>query len=392
MEKRPQHNGFTLIELLVVIAIIGILAAMILPALAKAKRRAARTVCVSNLKQLGMAFISYANGANNRLPWQLTPRLKKNEFYGEDNTDLATILSCRGMKRELGDAGILHSPCDPDRKAANESAAELWDRYNVRSPLPSDAISYKLVEGADIGRPSTVLAVTRNISECDIASARWIGYDEDSPDAMAKLARNEGQMLLADGSAHTANDATLKQHYAAHISETGGLSKGAAGTSLIGCNDVNSDLYFAIWNDFGAGWRNQTAGYVLETKQGGKSSYQYIDGSFGWDDARKDAISKGGHLATVTSAAEWDLVQKALYKNPSIQEKAGHGWNGSPGEAWLGGHDVKQEGKWEWVTGESWGFDAWGFRQPDNSGNEDHLAVDVMTREFYEELKRHHNQ
>ena len=138
MKKRTQHNGFTPIELLVVIAITGILAAMILPALAKAKRRAARTVCVSNLKQLGMAFISYANGANNRLPWQLTPRLKKNEFYGEDNTNPTVIFLCQGMKRELGDAGILHSPCDPDRKATNESEVQVWQSLARRPVVLTD--------------------------------------------------------------------------------------------------------------------------------------------------------------------------------------------------------------------------------------------------------------
>jgi len=90
---KAQQKGFTLIELLVVIAIIGILASMLLPTLAKAKKKANRLKCANNLGQIGKAYQSAADENEGAFPWLMTAEAgnaayrsmgTRIDYYGHD--------------------------------------------------------------------------------------------------------------------------------------------------------------------------------------------------------------------------------------------------------------------------------------------------------------------
>jgi len=207
-----SKKGFTLIELLVVIAIIGILASMLLPTLAKAKRKANRLKCVGNLKQVNTALIAFA-GDSKTMPWHMTPedaslhydqilrekgvtiQYSNGKFGAKDlsgNTfpqaglanlnrypiDPRFIFLSPDLRTQLTNSKLLASPSDPRVKRYNNTdvvsgkyngmGATLWTagKYgnDNRYLVSAYAMSYGVCLAGDDQRGASLLTLTKNIA------------------------------------------------------------------------------------------------------------------------------------------------------------------------------------------------------------------------------------
>jgi prepilin-type N-terminal cleavage/methylation domain-containing protein len=167
--KSNQRGGFTLLELLAVIATIAILAALLVPVLNKAKIKAQRTTCLSNLRQLGHAWYMYKDDCNDRLV----------ECYPVNNTN-AWVLGDMTNPQEAGNAdllrqgklypynrniGIYHCPADNGVVISNKLFGSVRS-YSMNcfmggrdpqvGPIPTNALNYVwfYAKYSDIPRPS----------------------------------------------------------------------------------------------------------------------------------------------------------------------------------------------------------------------------------------------
>lgn len=198
-----QVVGFTLIEMLVVIAIIGILAALLLPALNTAKLRAKRTACVNNLRQVGLGFQMFAHEHDGKLPMQVPFRDGgTEELVTVTNQEAADFTSAyrhlQALSNELVTPKILLCAMDP------RTAAENFPT------LRNTNVSYFVNLRAENGKSTSILAGDRNLTGSGTSGQTVLRLDANHYLRWtAELHRFKGNLLYGDGHVEELNRPAL---------------------------------------------------------------------------------------------------------------------------------------------------------------------------------------
>ncbi len=198
-------RAFTLIELLVVISIIAILAALLLPALSRAKAKAQRVNCLSNLRQVTLGFNMWSDDHGEKYPWMVDV----NEG-GSQGMSIEASYQFLPLAGEIASPKVLSCPGD---KAVTAKAT--WNEFATNALL---SLSYFAGICANERTPTSLLVGDRNLgslsplSDCTNATGMFAGGIRVSTFWGKQLGihGSVGNVAFADGSAHLLSTIALQ--------------------------------------------------------------------------------------------------------------------------------------------------------------------------------------
>jgi prepilin-type N-terminal cleavage/methylation domain-containing protein/prepilin-type processing-associated H-X9-DG protein len=194
--EQTQVRGFTLIELLVVIAIIAILAALLLPALARAKESARATQCLSNQRQLGLAVRLYTEDYTEEFPRSQHSAFVHGVLPWERS--VAPYLGASTITWTNLLRGIYHCPTDP-RPTPWSYGMNVYFELGAEDDYFGKPQTWRRV--GQIPRPTATIIFAENSSAADhIMPHYWIA-PADAADLAATRHRDRANYIFADGHA-----------------------------------------------------------------------------------------------------------------------------------------------------------------------------------------------
>jgi len=185
--RSKSAKAFTVTELLVTIACVALLAAVFLPALAKSKARSSRIGCTNNLKQIGLAFRTWAIDNNNLYPMHVSVT---NAGTMELAASGVVFPHFQIMSNELRTPKILLCPNDTERGCVTSFTSNLTDK----------ALSYFVNINAMEEDGASLLSGDRNIVNRAAAGSRLVDLTKGATIAWTREIHSEkGNLCFADG-------------------------------------------------------------------------------------------------------------------------------------------------------------------------------------------------
>jgi prepilin-type N-terminal cleavage/methylation domain-containing protein len=220
--KRKQTSAFTLIELLVVIAIIAILASLLLPALARAKAKALRVQCTSNLKQASLGLRMWGNDHGEKFPW----KQDRNNGGVMDVASFTAADCYRCASNEITSPKVLTCPADGGKTKASVFLDPPTTVIAGLVTFQTTNLSYWVSTDSDETMPTKFLAGDWNVTGGSMNARRetWTYAAKDGNKAQwdANVHVKAGNYSLSDGSVEQSTiDKLQKQVIAAYAPENG---------------------------------------------------------------------------------------------------------------------------------------------------------------------------